>query len=265
MNLDEKLESYKHITLTQEQEIQITKTAILKAKEDIDKAQKEKEYWATVHKPKVYPIYSAEVFNGRIIQQIKKTVKNFVIDEYNEEIIFDLACYFTNDKRFEEKNGWKLDKGILLFGNVGCGKTTLMRMFRDNQVASYFVISCRKVASEFSDGGKDGGRQAIAKYFGEYQSATAGVKFGHEQSVGICFDDLGTEEIQKHFGNQANVMAETILNRYDLFYKMRNKTHITTNLTADQIEETYGTRVRSRMREMFNKIVFDSKAPDRRK
>lgn len=260
LSLEELLESYKHIKLTAEEEKEIIQTAILNAKVAKDGAIKRKEYWDEVNKPRVYPSYSAEVFHGRIIQSFKKKMPGFILDDFNEEIIFDLACYFTGDKRFEGKNNWKLDKGILMFGNVGCGKTTIMRMFRDNQVASYFIISCRKIASEFAEGGTE----AVAKYFGEYQSTIVGIKFGHEHSVGICFDDLGTEEIKKHFGSQMNVMGETILNRYDLFYKLPNRTHITTNLNPDQIEEYYGTRVRSRMREMFNTIEFNPKSPDRR-
>jgi DNA replication protein DnaC len=42
------------------------------------------------------------------------------------------------------------------------------------------------------------------------------------------------------------------------------KTHITTNLNAAEIEERYGERVRSRMREQFNLISFNSSSKDKR-
>jgi len=42
-------------------------------------------------------------------------------------------------------------------------------------------------------------------------------------------------------------------------------THATSNLSASELEEYYGNRVRSRMREMFNLIAFDSGAKDKRK
>ncbi len=41
-------------------------------------------------------------------------------------------------------------------------------------------------------------------------------------------------------------------------------THATTNLSASELEEYYGNRVRSRMREMFNLISFESSAKDKR-
>jgi DNA replication protein DnaC len=75
---------------------------------------------------------------------------------------------------------------------------------------------------------------------------------------------LGTEANAKHYGHEKNVMAEIILNRYDnnLPYHC---THITTNLTADEIKAQYGTRVTDRIREMFNIIKFPVGAKSRRK
>jgi hypothetical protein len=42
------------------------------------------------------------------------------------------------------------------------------------------------------------------------------------------------------------------------------QTHITTNLSASEIENAYGNRVRSRMRAMLNLISFDKATPDKR-
>jgi DNA replication protein DnaC len=41
-------------------------------------------------------------------------------------------------------------------------------------------------------------------------------------------------------------------------------THITTNLSASELEEIYGNRIRSRMREMFNLVAFDRDTKDKR-
>ena len=59
-------------------------------------------------------------------------------------------------------------------------------------------------------------------------------------------------------------MGELICNRYELFLKHKIKTHITTNLNATELEERYGGRVRSRMRELFNLVAFDKNAKDKR-
>jgi len=59
-------------------------------------------------------------------------------------------------------------------------------------------------------------------------------------------------------------MAEILLSRYDLFVQKKMLTHITTNLSASEIENIYGNRVRSRMREMFNLISFTTTTKDKR-
>ncbi len=116
----------------------------------------------------------------------------------------------------------------------------------------FFVKPCRDISFEFIQDGY----QIIHKYsIGKlYQSETRT----------YCFDDLGTENNLKYFGNECNVMAEIILSRYDLFISKKLQTHITTNLSATEIEKYYGNRVRSRLREMVNLIAFEKTAQDKR-
>ncbi|WP_307810536.1 RteC domain-containing protein [Gelidibacter salicanalis] len=89
--------------------------------------------------------------------------------------------------------------------------------------------------------------------------------YGNTKS--FCFDDLGIESPGRFYGKDLNVMGELLLSRYDLYLqsKRRTKTHATTNFGADELEEFYGNRVRSRMRELFNLIAFDEGVGDKRK
>ena len=80
----------------------------------------------------------------------------------------------------------------------------------------------------------------------------------------FCFDDMGVEPIGRHYGKDCNVIGEILLSRYELFLQTPLKTHGTTNLNADELEEKYGERVRSRMRELFNLIAFEQSTPDKR-
>lgn len=79
-----------------------------------------------------------------------------------------------------------------------------------------------------------------------------------------CFDDLGLEPIGRHYGKDCNVMGEILISRYESFMQKGIMTNITTNLNAIELEEKYGERVRSRMREMFNLISFSSNITDKR-
>ena len=60
-------------------------------------------------------------------------------------------------------------------------------------------------------------------------------------------------------------MAEILLSRYDLYISRKLQTHITTNLSATEIEKNYGNRVRSRLRELCNLIAYDRSSIDKRK
>ncbi len=179
---------------------------------------------------------------------------NFKVYAEDYEIIFKLLIYFLKDETSTEKYNLSLRKGILISGPVGCGKTSLMNLVKLTlpQEQRYIVKSCREVSFEFIQDGYT----VIRKYSTH--------SFNKDISKTYCFDDLGTENNLKYYGNDCNVMAEILLSRYDLFVSRKMLTHITTNLSSSEIEELYGERVRSRMREMFNLIAFSESAKDKR-
>ncbi|WP_438861450.1 hypothetical protein [Flavobacterium adhaerens] len=59
-------------------------------------------------------------------------------------------------------------------------------------------------------------------------------------------------------------MDEILISRYEQFVENNSVTHITTNLSASELENAYGYRVRSRMRSMYNLITFNSNSIDKR-
>lgn len=184
----------------------------------------------------------------------------FEFDSENRSVIEHLSYYFTNDERFEVANR-SLKKGILLQGNVGIGKTLLMKFFQKNKKRCYTVKSCSVIADEFLLYSKDDELTIEDTYSTPIEKPLHDPGAFFQKYIGYCFDDLGTEELKNNFGNKKNVMADIIMAVYNK--KDYEKFHITTNLTAVEIEQRYGTRVRSRIREMFNIIVLGGK--DRRK
>jgi DNA replication protein DnaC len=166
-----------------------------------------------------------------------------------------LICYFLKDEVMAVNFNLDLSKGILLSGPVGCGKTTLMTLMRHVAQPNYKFImkTCRDISFEFIKEGY----QTIQKYSNGNNS--------YNEYRNYCFDDLGVETNLKYYGNECNVMAEIILSRYDIFISKHIITHITSNLSATEIETAYGNRVRSRLREMLNLIAFDDNSLDKRK
>ncbi|MEY8869013.1 ATPase [Meridianimaribacter flavus] len=173
--------------------------------------------------------------------------KNFKIYEEDEVVLYKLCIYFIRDFEACEKLNIDPNKGILLSGPVGCGKTSLMKLLRHivPHQKSYELIPTRNITFAFNNIGY--------KTIQEYGNSNF-----------YCFDDLGVETTGRHFGKDCNVMGEILLSRYDLFLQRKIRTHATTNLNAQELEERYGNRVRSRMRQLFNLIAFDRESKDKR-
>lgn len=195
--------------------------------------------------------------------------KKFKIHKEDEEIILKLCTYMIQDAEGCKKLGIDLHKGILLSGPVGCGKTSLMKLLPHfvPHIRKFEIIPARNLTFQFNNEGF----KVIEQY-------------GNNNFY--CFDDLGVEPTGRHFGKDCNVMGEILISRYDLFIKHHSNvsfrvghlersretrninlglTHVTTNLNAHELEDRYGNRVRSRMRELFNLIAFDKESRDKRK
>ena len=196
----------------------------------------------------------------RFVQHAQCRVSHFAVDAANQPVLEAVLAYFVRDKVLCQTIGLNPQKGLLLLGPVGCGKTTTMQLFADDR---FRLIATRDVARSFLKEGypvleKYGAGSFVKKATGY------GAQLQYHQPVTYCFDDLGVEQNAKLYGNDCNVMAEILLDRYDQFVRHGMMTHMTTNLNAEELERLYGDRVRSRLREMFNLICFPPEAKDRR-
>lgn len=180
----------------------------------------------------------------------------FRLHSEDAEPILKLVVWFMQDEELAAGCDISLFKGILLVGPVGCGKTSLMNICRFLLPAQrrHAMKSCRDVSFEFIKEGYD----IFHRYTkGSFNQAPFEPKT-------YCFDDLGLENVMNYYGNQCSAMAEILLSRYDLFHQFDMLTHLTTNLNSKEIEEMYGLRVRSRLREMCNLVRFGVGGKDKR-
>jgi len=176
---------------------------------------------------------------------------SFKIHAIDYEVIYQLLSWIVYDKKACTKYALHPDKGILLIGPVGCGKTSLMNLISPllTKKRAFIIKPARNITIEFSKEGYD----VINRYSRSIRSPVA-----------LCLDDIGVEPPMRYFGDHINVIGEVLLSRYDLFRSTQILTHGTSNLDADEMENRYGHRVRSRLREMFNMISYDSRSPDKR-
>lgn len=190
---------------------------------------------------------------------------NFRLDASNQ-VVFDLLClYFSNDREFIStaanlgiKNP-SLDKGILLSGVFGTGKTWIMQLFGKNKRQVFSVVNSKKITGDFMM--KDG-EKSLLQYYDLPQNPINDANVFYHKHTGLCIDDMGAEDVKNNFGNKTVVIAEIIERRY-ANHNTGLLLHGTTNLTLLQLNDLYGPRVLSRMKEIFNVIILPG--ADRRK
>lgn len=184
---------------------------------------------------------------GQFLAVAQQLVPGFKVDDDNEELLCLLYAYAVRDSYFTEQ-GYHLDKGILLYGNVGTGKTALMKILQRvlNLMHSPFAFALTSVT-------------AAADKFG----TTGFEAFQHYRNRHWLFDELGRtdRETVQWFGNKVNVAENLIQNRCELF-QQGHISHFTTNLSPRVMEAHYDARAFSRLKEMCNFIK--ATAEDRR-
>lgn len=148
----------------------------------------------------------------------------------------------------------KGNKGVLLYGVVGCGKSRRFEL-----VSNLLDITMRS-AKDFGFAWKscDGDSPEFQEYclagripYNVYPATY------HD----LIIDDLGIEsEEYNSFGNVADVMQTVIEYRYKVFPQF--KTYFTTNLNDEELKNRYGARCYSRLNEMCAFVKM--KGTDRR-
>jgi DNA replication protein DnaC len=181
----------------------------------------------------------------------------FVIDKTNEVIFESLCRYFGNDKEFVAMmaaigvENPSLDKGIFLAGNFGCGKTWMMNLFKQNQRHCFALKPAKEIANGYRDSEEP--ERFLTDWATPLKNAYNDATVFFQPFLGVCIDDIGSEDLKNTYGNKANVIGDLIELRYAAGY-CGPGFHATTNLTADQLLQYYGGRVTSRMKQIFNFI-----------
>lgn len=174
----------------------------------------------------------ANYFYNLISNYFKTNYGKFDFNESNRDCVKTICYFFANDERFETELGLSFNKGLLIMGRTGLGKTKTIEAICDNLIAPISIFSMIDISERVRDSG-------------DVQLNTSKI---------ILLDDVGSEqEAVKHYGTPINWFKDFI-EVYYLNHKSFRKLIITTNCGGDELERKYGSRVRSRIREMFNII-----------
>lgn len=208
--------------------------------EDIEETKKMKEQ-KVLEQNKLADKCNANYFFHLMKVSFEQEKKRLVVDEFSASYIKALCFFMSKDERFASELELDPNKGLWIIGVPGTGKTRLIEAISQNQLAPIKIVSMIDVADS-------------VKSSGEYNLTS----FNR-----VLFDDAGSEQATvNHYGTKINWLKDFL----ELYYTKRqsfSRLIVTTNCDFKEIEELYGYRVRSRIREMFN--VFHLKGSDRRK
>ena len=170
-------------------------------------------------------------------KEVEERRSTIIQDEATMTMIAKAAKWLTGDYK----------PGLLLYGGVGNGKTTLAKaicktigILYDSAYSNERKGVCRISALE------------VAKCASDPESFT---RLRNQEMLFI--DDIGTEPASiKSWGNEISPVTELLYSRYDrqLF------TIITSNLSDKDLEDRYGQRIADRMTEMFERLHYSNRS-----
>jgi hypothetical protein len=233
INWDEKLnkeELFQRANSIKNHEIWIVEKR-KKDKEEEDRKEKElQDHWT-----------AKNIYNLMAWTSHHEYGRKLILNDDNKKFITALCFLVSNDSRFETELKFSFEKGLLIRGVSGIGKTHLVRCIEKNGLNPIYTLSMIEISDEL-----------LA--YGEYIINKGDNKI-------IYLDDIGTEETPiVHFGTKIHFFKNFIEGVY-----LRQKSKgfknliLSTNLNFQQISEKYGFRVASRMRDMFNVIDVSGK------
>jgi hypothetical protein len=265
INKYQDLKSRKTEDLTQEDKLQIEAYENKQKTATSEQIENRAKHVQRILEPKVVPEFSITARQLWRLFKLNFPVVNkrpFIkIEGVTIKNLEPLIYYFSRDERFFECDNLNknlsvpsFDKGLLVIGNFGNGKTATMKVFekifKGIPGVGFKGYSANEVVTMFEKCSTDLARDEFENQIWK------GIKY---------FDDLKTERIASNYG-KVNIFKEIIEERYN----RKAKTHVTCNykkdfpddliVALDEFEDKYEGRVYDRLFEMYNIIEFKGKS-----
>ena len=184
--------------------------------------------------------------SAQIILERRRERNIFVIDESNEPVISQIYLYMKMDERF---NG-DLQKGIMLVGKYGSGKTLIMQAMAELHNTLVHTLQLQRPLLKFVKS---------SELLDSVKEKTGDKLFSR---IPLVIDEFGREPKQvMDYGNLKSPIIELLCERYD----NGTLTHGTSNFTLETLssDNQYGKMTGDRIKSMINFIEL--KGESRRK
>lgn len=238
----------------------------------IHNPEKLKEYYRKVFNPEPkdeFKMCARKLANAFLFNYKKYYDKDFIIDDNTDVNLKTIAYYFANDDRFFKSpilvnhiyfDGFdkfskpSLKKGLLIIGNFGNGKTSMLKTFQKTLASvrdhNFSLFAANDLVKDYNCLNSPQERKRFWQKVDKRK---------------ILIDDAKTEEEASNYG-KINLIKHLIETRSD----HNKKTHIICNFKKGspnsiedailEIGEKYGDRVFDRLFENYNIINFKGKS-----
>ena len=176
----------------------------------------------------------------------------FQITPENQPIVFSIFRYFLLQPDFNEfgaiKNKAGLEKGLLIYGDYGVGKSMLFDTI--HHIGKIILEHTRNTQLWFP---RISTIHMLTKYYDSQKDQTSNFKLENYYRGKLYLDDLGKED--KAF-NREEIIGKLLFERH----RRKLKTYVTTNDNPSAIAARYGNHIGDRLPEMFNIIKWEGKS-----
>ena len=186
-----------------------------------------------------------------LFQQFSKD-NGYILTQDNEKVVKTIVRYFLTDPKYNRykliKSEPSLNKGLLIWGPNGVGKTYLFEIIQDIGRELFMRFNYNGLwFSKISCG------SFVDDYMREVTNDESTFELRNYYKGVLYIDDLGFE---KRAFNKTEIIGDILFERE----KLGSRTFITTNLKPSEITERYGDRIGDRLPAMFNIINWKGKS-----
>lgn len=202
------------------------------------------EYFKKLHKDSHIYDYDDKHRKWLIFQRLNDLTGGYDLTKENKKLM--IAIY----KSFKDSQ-----KGLILTGQYGVGKTTLLKGFISVPFKSITVQEWENVRPRFFKA------QQIVDFYGDGSDLSWYQRFIKSDLV---IDDIGREGNRRFSGTNPNPRDKPVYQLID-YYESHGKgrLYLTTNCTDEQLIEHYDNAILSRISGLCNKINFGSIGVDK--
>ena len=175
-------------------------------------------------------------------------IADYQYTDFNKPVIINLLYYINGIER-----EYDLNKGLLISGSFGVGKTVLFRILHKYCCLTanpniFRIESVETLKNHFME-------QKNFNFYNEFKPNSG------KHGINLCINEFGIDYDASMFGvKYVESLNAFLMQRYELFESKNLITHATTNMNSTDYVRKYDAALSDRFKAMFNIISLGGKS-----